>query len=111
VRIHLESRQTYGSPRIQASLIRQGKRHGRNRIARLMRQERICGRQRRRYRVRTTDSNHDHPIAPNGLAEMSKPSRSNQVWVADITYIETAEGWLYLAGVLDLSRLRAHKMV
>jgi transposase InsO family protein len=102
VRIHHESRQTYGSPRIQASLIQQGKRHGRNRIARLMRDEKICGRQRRRYRVRTTDSNHDHPVAPNRLAEMSRPGRPNQVWVADITYIETSEGWLYLAGVLDL---------
>jgi transposase InsO family protein len=102
VRIHQESRQTYGSPRIQASLSQQGKRHGRNRIARLMREEKICGRQRRRYRVRTTDSNHDNPVAPNRLAQMPKPSRPNQVWVADITYIETCEGWLYLAGVLDL---------
>jgi putative transposase len=102
VRIHQESRQTYGSPRIQASLTQQGKRHGRNRIARLMREEKICGRQRRRYRVCTTDSNHDNPVAPNRLAEVPKPSKPNQVWVADITYIETAEGWLYLAGVLDL---------
>jgi len=102
VRIHQESRQTYGAPRIQASLVQQGQRHGRNRIARLMREEKLCGRQRRRYRVRTTDSNHDNPVAPNRLAELSPPSRPNQVWVADITYIETAEGWLYLAGVLDL---------
>jgi transposase InsO family protein len=102
VQIHRESRQTYGSPRVQASLLQQGKRHGRNRIARLMREQRICGRQKRRYRVRTTDSNHENPIAPNRLAEMPKPSRPDQVWVADITYIDTAEGWLYLAGVLDL---------
>jgi len=102
VRIHRESRQTYGSPRIQASLTQQGKPHGRNRIARLMREEKISGRQRRRYRGRTTDSNHNHPVAPNRLAQMPQPSRPNEVWVADITYIETSEGWLYLAGVLDL---------
>src|SRR6202012_2808860 len=60
-----------------------------------------CGRQRRRYRPRTTDSNHDNPIAPNRLAELPPTNRIDQVWLADITYIETAEGWLYLAGVLE----------
>jgi transposase InsO family protein len=101
VRIHKESRRTYGSPRIRASLLQQGKRYGRNRIARLMREEKIYGRQNRRYRPRTTDSNHEHPIAPNLLAELQL-DRANQAWVADITYVQTSEGWLYLAGVLDL---------
>ena len=56
----------------------------------------------KRYRVRTTDSRHDQPIAPNGLAALSAPQRINQAWVADITYIPTAEGWLYLAVLMDL---------
>lgn len=104
--IHKLSRQTYGAPRIQVCLLEQGREHGRNRIARLMREQKICGRQRRRYRPRTTDSNHDHPIAPNRLAELPTTTRIDQVWLADITYIETAEGWLYLAGVLDLHSRR-----
>jgi putative transposase len=74
---------------------------GHNRVARLMREVGIIGRTKRRYRVRTTDSNHDQPIAPNLLRDMPLPERPNQVWVSDITYIPTHEGWLYLAGVLD----------
>jgi len=66
-----------------------------------MREVGIIGRTKRRYRVRTTDSNHDQPIAPNLLRDMPLPERPNQVWVSDITYIPTYEGWLYLAGVLD----------
>ena len=100
--IHAASRQTYGSPRIADELRARGSRHGRNRIARLMKSQGLCGRQKRRYRVQTTDSNHDHPIAPNLLAEAPRVTASNQIWVADITYIPTDEGWLYLAGVLDL---------
>jgi putative transposase len=98
---HEQSRKTYGSPRIQACLRALGRRHGRNRISRLMRQEQICGRQKRRYRVRTTDSNHNQPIAPNRLAHQPAPTAPDQVWLADITYIPTAQGWLYLAGILD----------
>jgi len=101
-RIHQASRQTYGAPRIQAQLRQDGLKCGRNRIARLMRQQALCGRLPRRYRVVTTDSRHDHPIAPNHLACTPRPTRPNQTWVADITYIQTAEGWLYLAAVLDL---------
>jgi len=78
------------------------RRHGRQRIAPILRQAGLCGRQKGRYRVQTTDSNHDHPIAPNHLAEAPAPTAPNQIWVADITYIETREGWLYLAGVLDI---------
>jgi len=103
LRIHRESRQTYGAPRIQASLRALGQRHGRNRLGRLMREEQICGRQKRRYRVLTTDSKHDQPIAPNRLLEVPAVSGPNQIWVADITYIQTrAGGWLYLAAILDL---------
>jgi putative transposase len=100
--IHVQSRQTYGSPRIADALRKQGCRHGRNRIARLMREEGLCGRRKGRYRVQTTDSNHDQPIAPNRLAEAPKATAANQLWVADITCIETQEGWLYLAAILDL---------
>jgi putative transposase len=101
-RIHVQSRQTYGSPRIQASLRVLGQRHGRNRLSRLMRQEAIFGRQKRRYRVVTTDSKHEHPIAPNRLSTMPPPSGPDRIWVADITYITTTQGPVYLAAVLDL---------
>jgi transposase InsO family protein len=100
-RIHQESRRTYGAPRIQASLRATGQRHGRNRIGRLMREQNICGRQKRRYRVRTTDSRHDQPIAPNRLAQVAAPTGPDQVWVADITYVSTGQGWLYVAAILD----------
>jgi len=100
--IHTSSRKTYGSPRIVMELRKAGARHGRNRVARLMKQERLCGRQKRRYRVHTTDSNHNEPIAPNRLAEAPKASAPNQIWVADITYVQTQEGWLYVAAILDL---------
>jgi len=99
--IHEHSRQTYGSPRIVAALRQQGCHHGRNRIARLMREKGLCGRQKSRYRVQTTDSNHDQPIAPNLMAQAPKATKPNQIWVGDITYIETQEGWLYLAAILD----------
>jgi transposase InsO family protein len=99
--IHLASRQTYGSPRIQQALAKAGRSPSRNRIARLMRQQGLCGRAKGRFRVQTTDSNHDQPIAPNRLAQLPAPSAPNQIWVGDITYIHTDEGWLYLAGIMD----------
>lgn len=101
-RIHARSRQTYGSPRVREALRQKGRCHGRNRVARLMREKGLCGRQKGRYRVQTTDSNHDQPIAPNRLAQAPKATAPNQLWVADITYIQTQEGWLYLAAILDL---------
>jgi putative transposase len=100
--LHQQSRHTYGSPRLQALLRRHGQRHGRNRIARLMRLGGLSGRPKRRYRIRTTDSRHDFAIAPNRLAQRPKPSAPNQSWAADVTYIPTNQGWLYLAAVLDL---------
>src|SRR5271169_2795015 len=102
IQIHRESRQTYGSPRIQVVLRQTGQAHGRHRIARLMRLQGLCGRAKGRFRVCTTDSNHDQPIAPNRLAQLPAPSAPNQIWLGDITYVSTDEGWLYLAGVLDL---------
>jgi putative transposase len=100
--IHEQSRQSYGSPRMVREVRKKGKRHGRNRIARLMQEEGLCGRQQGRYRMQTTESNHDEPIAPNRLTGAPRASACNQIRVADITYIETAEGWLYLAAILDL---------
>jgi len=101
-RIHAESRKTYGSPRVQMKLRRAGQRHGCNRISRLMREQNLCGRQKKRYRVVTTDSRHDEPIAPNRLDDRPAASCANQIWVADITYILTAQGWVYVAAILDL---------
>jgi transposase InsO family protein len=101
-RIHRESWQRYGSPRIQLSLRALGYRHGRNRLSRLMREAAIYGRQKGRYRVMTTDSKHEHPIAPNLLAVVPAPGGPNQIWVADITYIDTSAGTVYLAAILDL---------
>ena len=69
------SRHTYGSPRIHQVLRQQGHAYGRNRIARLMRQQQLCGRQRKRFKVRTTDSRHDQPIAPNRLAQQPEPQQ------------------------------------
>jgi putative transposase len=100
--IYKESHQTYGSPRIRQELIKQGCSHGRNRIARLMRELGLAGRERSRFGIRTTDSKHQEPIAPNRLGELAPPTAPNQVWVGDITYIATEAGWLYLAGVMDL---------
>jgi putative transposase len=97
-----QSRKTYGSPRITAQLRQAGRHYGRRRIARLMKENHLYGRQKRRYRVQTTDSNHDHPIAPNRLAQAPAPSAPNQTWVSDITYIRTEESWLYLAAIMDL---------
>ena len=104
--LHAQSRQTYGSPRLRHELVKKGHRHGRSRIARIMRQEGLCGRQKGRYRVQTTDSNHDHPIAPNRLAEAPKATAPNRIWVTDITYVQTREGWLYVAALLDLHSRR-----
>jgi len=100
--IHTQSRQTYGAPRVHRQLRSQGRFHGRNRIARLMREQGLCGRQKKRYRVVTTNSKHDEPIAPNRLAEMPLPEKPDRIWVADITYVSTAQGWVYVAAVLDL---------
>jgi transposase InsO family protein len=102
LQIHYNSRKTYGSPRICASLRESGQRHGRNRISRLMREQHISGRQKRRFRARTTDSNHDQPVAPNRLATGPSPQRPNQFWAADITYVDTEQGWVYVAAILDL---------
>jgi len=100
-RIHQFSRKTYGSPRMYAQLRKQGLVCSPKRVARLMRQDGLQGRRKYR-RVHTTDSQHTFPVAQNTLNREFKADRPDQKWVADITYIPTEEGWLYLAGVLDL---------
>jgi putative transposase len=99
--IHDKSRRTYGSPRIHAILGQCGIHCGRKRVARLMRQANLRIRRKRSYKV-TTQSNHNLPVAPNLLQQKFVADKPNQIWLADITYIATAEGWLYLAVVLDL---------
>jgi len=91
-----ESRRTYGCLRVRLDLQELGHRCGKNRIARLMREERLRPRQKRRFRPRTTDSRHGHKVAPNWLAKVPAPDQPGQVWQSDITYLPTAEGWLYL---------------
>jgi transposase InsO family protein len=101
-RIHAESHGTYGSPRVHAVLRGHGRRVGRSRIERLMRRAGLRGLAALPRRARTTDSRHDYPIAPNRLARNFNAARPNQVWLADLTYIPTGEGWLYLAAILDM---------
>jgi putative transposase len=99
--VYVQSRRTYGSRRIHAELRKRGIRCGLNRIARLMKAHQIVAVQHRKYRP-TTDSGHDYPVAPNLLRRDFRVAQPGQVWVADITYIPTDEGWLYLATELDL---------
>jgi putative transposase len=106
--IHEESNKTYGAPRVHRELQAEGLPASPKRVARLMREEGLVARPRYRHRVATTDSNHDHPIAPNRLARAFDVTGVgiNRVWVADITYIPTREGTFYLATVLDLGSRR-----
>jgi len=99
---HRESRHTYGSPRVTRWLWQRGQRCSRVRVARLMRQAGLSHRLRRRFRpMSLTDSEHDLPVAANHLLARPQPTRPDAVWLADITYVPTLEGWLYVAGVLD----------
>ena len=100
-RVHAESRRRYGSPRVHAALRAEGVRVGRHRVARLMRSHGIRAAAPLRFR-RTTDSRHALPVAPNLLARRFAAPAPNRVWLADISYVATREGWLYLAVVLDL---------
>lgn len=94
-------RGSYGSPRIHRELRANGRRIGRKRVERLMREEGIAARRKPRFR-RTTDSTHPHPIAPNLLERHFEVDLPNTAWVTDVTYVWTHEGWLYLAVILDL---------
>ena len=100
--LHLADRGRYGAPKIHVALRDLGHTASRGRIERLMRHHGIRAITARRFRTCTTDSRHDWPIAPNRLNQNFAADRPNQVWLADITYVPTSEGWLYLAVVLDL---------
>jgi putative transposase len=100
--IHARHKGRYGAPRIQQTLAQGGQPHGRKRIARLMKQAGLRGLCPKRYVPRTTQSQHDQPIAPNRLAQAPPPTGPNQAWVSDLTYVDTAQGWLYVAVILDL---------
>jgi putative transposase len=99
--IHAEFKARYGSPRIQAELAARGQDCCVNTVAKLMRDHDIQAKTARKFRC-TTDSNHDLPVADNLLGRQFDPDAPNEVWLADITYIPTHEGWLYLAAVEDL---------
>ena len=98
---HLNSRGTYGSPRIHADLINKNIHVSRYRVARLMAQEGLRGRRKGRF-IKTTDSNHDRPVAPNLLHQSFDVKGPNQVWVSDICYLRTQQGWLFLCVIIDL---------
>ncbi len=100
--IYEAKRGTYGSPRITHELRRAGQKCNHKRVERLMRQQGLKGRTGKKRKVRTTNSEHDQPVAPNLLLERAAPQKTDEVWVADITYVPTAQGWLFLAAVMDL---------
>jgi len=95
-------RNVYGSPRLAVCLQRAGIPCSRNRVARHLRALQLKARQKRAFKPKTTDAKHDQPIAPNRLAQTPPPRSANRIWVSDITYVFTAQGWLYLAAVMDL---------
>lgn len=99
--IYETSRRTYGSPRVHAELHEDGHEAGRHRVARLMRREGLVARKKRRFK-NTTQSNHSKPIARNVLARNFDVKKPDLAWVGDITYLATADGWLYLAVLVDL---------
>lgn len=99
--VHRESGETYGSYRMTMALKKRGIRCGKNRVAKIMRKNHIFCRTQRKYKA-TTYSNHSYPVAPNLLKQDFNVDKPNAVWVGDITYIGTNEGWLYLAAVEDL---------
>lgn len=106
-RIHtLPRHQDYGSPRMHGELLRQGTNCAVNTVAKLMRRAGIRARRQPRFRVATTDSKHDLPVAPNRLNREFTASRPNQVWLSDFTYVPTSEGFSYLCAFEDLCSRR-----
>ena len=103
--LHAQSKRSYGRPRIVRGLLQQGVRVGHERVRNSLKRQHLRPVYKRPYRV-TTDSAHHKPIAPNVLDQRVDGWRVNQAWVADITYISTSEGWLYLACVMDLASRR-----
>jgi len=100
--IHERNRGVYGSPRVCAALRGEGEQVCENTVAKVMKEQQIQAKAKRKFVPRTTDSAHRHPVAANVLDRKFEAQRPNQKWAVDITYIPTDEGWLYLAGVIDL---------
>jgi len=100
-KIFKKGRKVYGSPRIHAELNAEGETCGRKRVARIMKDHGIKAKTKRKFKC-TTDSEHQHPIAPNLVEQRFLADDINQLWLSDITYIWTQEGWLYLAAILDV---------
>lgn len=100
--VHQANRGVYGSPRVYQALQAAGEPVCENTVAKIMREQGLRAKSNRRFVPRTTDSGHGKPVAPNVLDRQFTADAPNRRWVADITYIPTCEGWLYLAGVLDL---------
>ena len=103
---HAQSRGTYGSPRVHAELVASGVSVCENTVARVMREEGVRSVTARKFRCRTTDSAHAHPIADNVLGRDFGADLPDRKWAADVTYVETDEGWLYVAAVIDLCTRR-----
>ena len=99
--VHQESRETYGSPRVYRELKAQGQTCSENRVAKLMREHNIRAKTRRKFKV-TTRRDKSHPVVGNVLKQQFRAERPDQIWLSDITYINTREGWLYLAAIMDL---------
>ncbi len=104
--VHEENRRVYGSPRVWRALRSQGETVCRNTVAQVMRAEAIRAKTRKKFVPRTTQSNHGRPVAGNILNRQFRAEEPNRKWAVDITYIATDEGWLYLAGVIDLCSRR-----
>ena len=100
--VHAQSRRIYGAPRVHRELLAHEVPCSKNTVAKLMRKAGLRSKMHKRFVVRTTESRHAHPIAANTLARQFQQAAPNQAWAADITYIPTGEGWLYLAAVIDL---------
>ena len=103
--LHLGSQRRYGSPRVQKALTAEGRNVGRKRVVRLMRKQGLVARPKPHF-VATTNSEHHLPVAPNVLARRFHQPKPDLAWASDITYLWTAEGWLYLAVIIDLCSRR-----
>ena len=100
--VYQDNRKAFGSPRVYRALAAQGEKACENTVARVMREEGIRAKSKKKFVPRTTDSTHDRPVAANLLNRQFDVALPDTAWVVDITYIPTEEGWLYLAGVMDL---------
>ena len=100
--VHEANRRVYGSPRVHQALRAQGEKVCQNTVAQLMKEQQIRAKTKRKFVPRTTDSRHGQPVAANVLDRQFQAAKPNQKWAADLTYVPTDEGWLYLAGVIDL---------